>query len=171
MQINLIAAMDCNNGIGSGGNMPWELNPDLKRFRELTMGKPVVMGRVTADAIGKPLYGRLNVILSAKGLGLAGFTIDAVSKRSIEDAINHILHYTDYNQIFIIGGAQIYQKALDMGIVDRMYLTLIDHAFECDTFFPEYDMSQWKEVSRESHSYNDLNYSYVELTRIDSPNI
>lgn len=160
MLITIIAAMDRNRLIGEGNQLPWRLPADLRRFKALTMGKPIVMGRRTHESIGKALPGRRNIVLSrdpdfrAPGCEVA---------ESLEDALELC---ADDDEMMIIGGAQLYAEALPRA--DRMHLTLLDASFNGDAWFPAYDRRQWRETSREDHdagSDSPCPYSFVDLER------
>ncbi len=150
--------MSRNMVIGKNNKLPWKLSADLKRFRKITSGKPVIMGRKTFESIGRPLPNRINIIITrdsnykAEGCVIANSAADA-----LKAAKNH-------DEIMIIGGEQIFKEFLP--IANRMYLTLIDEDFEGDAHFPEYDKNKWKEVSREAHEDNSLKYSFVNLEKI-----
>jgi dihydrofolate reductase len=141
-RISIIAAVARNGVIGRRNRMPWHLPEDLKRFRQLTLGHAVIMGRRTFESIGKPLAGRNNIVITrspdwtASGCH-AAHSIEAAlaAPREREDA-------------FVIGGAEIYALALPFAF--RLYMTEIEHDFEGDAFFPEFDRSRWREASRES---------------------
>ena len=158
MIISLIAAMGKNRVIGADNSIPWKLPQDMKRFKELTTGKPVVMGRKTFEAIGRMLPNRTNIIITRdRNYKAEG----CVVVHSTEEA----LKAANKNQEFmIIGGAEIYKQFLP--IANKMYLTFIDKNFEGDAYFPEYDKNEWKEVSREEHAdENGLKYAFVNLER------
>jgi dihydrofolate reductase len=139
-RISIIAAVSRNHAIGRKNRMPWRLPEDLKRFRRLTLGHAVVMGRRTFDSIGKPLPGRDNIVVtrsrewSHPGCRAANSMEAALASTSQE--------------VFVIGGAEIYLLALPRAA--RLYLTEIERDFDGDAFFPEFDRSRWREVSRES---------------------
>ncbi|MEP7042174.1 MAG: dihydrofolate reductase [Dokdonella sp.] len=142
-QLSLIAALDRNLAIGRDGGMPWHLPDDLKRFKELTLGKPVLMGRKTALAIGRALPGRENIVLTR------GDTAPFAGQRvvhSIDEAIAH----AGAAQLAVIGGGEVYTLALPHAT--RLHLTWIDTAaVDVDTFFPPFDADAWTEIARESH--------------------
>jgi dihydrofolate reductase len=152
--ISLIWAMDENRAIGKDNKLPWHLPEDLKFFKRMTMGHPIVMGRKTHDSIGKPLPGRENIII----------TRDQHYKRdgcTVLNTINELLDYANQSQeeIFVIGGAEIFKELIPRA--DRIYLTLIHHQFEGDTFFPVFPMDDWKLESREMGIKDDKNpYDY-----------
>jgi len=141
MIISLIAAMDKNRLIGADNGMPWHLPADFKYFKEVTMGKPIVMGRKTFESIGKPLPGRLNVVISRRGFSAQGVT----SVESIDAALEAVNHA---EEVMIIGGANIYQQMIDKA--DRIYLTHVNAQCEGDAWFPEFDESQWNSVEEKS---------------------
>jgi dihydrofolate reductase len=128
MIISIIAAMADNRVIGRGGAIPWDIAADRRRFRELTMGHPVIMGRRTFESIGRPLPGRSNIILSRKPSFRAEGCIVA---NSLEDAL---LACGDADEVFICGGEELYRQAL--ATADRIFLTVIHQGFDGDAFFP-----------------------------------
>jgi len=160
MIISIIAAFGRNNVIGNNGEIPWDLPKDLARFRKITMGKPVIMGRVTFESIGKPLSGRVNIVLTrdplfkAKGVLIAG---------SIDEALEIA---GDAEEVMVIGGAGIYKHFLPLA--NHMYLTLLDEEYDGDTFFPQYELDEWGELSREIHkptTKNPFSFTFVHLKR------
>lgn len=159
MQIALIAAIAENRVIGRENRMPWHLPADLRRFRRLTLGKPVVMGRRTHQSIGRPLPGRQNIVLtSERGFAAPGCTV----VHSLEAAFAA----AESAEIMVIGGAGLYQTCLPRA--QRLYLTLIHRAFEGDTWFPDFDWNEWRETARTrvtSDPEVDFGYSFVDLER------
>ena len=141
--IVLVAALDRNRAIGRAGAMPWHLPDDLKRFKALTLGKPVLMGRKTALAIGRPLPGRLNLVLTrAETAPFPGQTV----VHSLDDAVAH----ANRAALCVIGGGEVYALALPHAT--RLHLTEIDTAAsDADTFFPAFDPGEWCEVARVHH--------------------
>lgn len=135
--ISLIVAHDENRVIGYQNDLPWYLPGDLKYFKEMTMGKPMIMGRKTYDSIGRPLPGRRNIVITrnedftAEGIEVVG---------SLEEALALV---EGEEEVMIIGGAQIFEQS--MAIADRLYITFIDHSFKGDTYFPSYE--DWKQIS------------------------
>ena len=164
LKLSMIAAMGKSRVIGKDNDMPWHLPADLQHFKKTTLGSPIIMGRKTYDSIGRPLPGRLNIILSRN----TRLEIDGCSVvNSLEDAVD-LAEKTDASEIFITGGAHLYDKFLENA--DRLYLTLIDKKFDGDTYFPDYTQFNWKEVAKENHKADDKNphaYSFVTLDRID----
>lgn len=161
MKTSMICAMASNRGIGYKNTLPWRLSNDLQRFKAVTMGKPIVMGRKTYESIGRPLPGRRNLILSRDPElqipGVECFTsYDEIRKSCTEEP-----------EVFIIGGAQIYEMLFPE--VDTLHLTLIDSEIVADAFFPEFDITQWQETEREKFKAdikNDYDYSFVTLEKI-----
>ncbi|MCZ7648499.1 MAG: dihydrofolate reductase [Planctomycetota bacterium] len=156
MKVNLIAAVSTNGVIGVENRLPWKLPGDLKRFKALTMGHPVVMGRKTWASIGRLLPGRENVILTRDpAFKLAGATIC----RSPEEALEKL---QDAGEIFVIGGAEVYAQFLPRA--DRLYLTLVHANVEGDARFPAFDAAGYAETSRESVD-GDPPYTFLTLER------
>lgn len=158
--ISLIAAMGEGRVIGIDNRLPWRLPADLKRFRELTMGKPILMGRKTFVSIGKPLAGRHNIVVTQDH---AFHTEGVTVTRSIDEAIAAA---GDVPELMVIGGAAIYSQLLPRA--DRLYLTEIHQHFEGDAFFPAYASNEWHEVERTDHAADEGHayaYSFVVLNR------
>jgi len=137
--ISLIVAASDNNVIGSKGELPWRLSSDLKRFKTLTMGKPIVMGRLTYESIGRALPGRRNIVITRQ-TGYEADGCDVVC--SIEAAIEAA---GDAKEIMIIGGGDIYRQCLPMA--ERIYMTRVHAEIEGDTFFPLLDDADWHQSS------------------------
>jgi dihydrofolate reductase len=159
-RISIIAALARNRTIGRGNAMPWRLPEDLKRFKRLTIGNAVIMGRKTFESIGTPLNGRDNIVITRSG---DWSRTGCVVVNSLEAALAAI---RGPEEAFVIGGAQIY--ALAMPLARRLYLTEIERDFEGDAFFPEFDRSQWREISRERHASGGaegFDYAFVECER------
>ena len=157
MIISLIAAVGKNNVIGVDNKLPWNLSADLKRFRAITSGKPVIMGRKTFESIGKPLPNRKNIIITRDKNYKADGCIMASSS---EEALNAA---KGNKEIMIIGGEQVFKMFLPKA--NKMYLTIIEKDFDGDAYFPEYDKNGWAEVSREEHKDSGLKYAFVDLER------
>ena len=156
--ITLVLAMAENGVIGKQGAIPWRIADDMKRFKALTLGKPVVMGRKTWDSLPrKPLPGRVNIVVTRQ----ADWAADgAVRASSFADALTKAHNATD---VMVIGGGEIYREALSRA--DRIELTELHRAFEGDASFA-FDKSGWREIARENHATPDgLAYSYVTLVR------
>ncbi len=147
----MIVAMDANRGIGVGNRLPWRLPADLKRFRELTMGHHLVVGRKTFESIGKPLPGRRMIIVTRdRDYRTEGCLV----ARSISEALD-LAKERGESEVFIGGGAEIYAQTL--GLADRIYLTSVDVEVEADAFFPEWDESEWIEQEHELHPADEKN--------------
>jgi dihydrofolate reductase len=153
MKISLIVATSQNHVIGKNNQLPWHLPADLKHFKSITMGKPIIMGRKTFESIGKPLPGRRNIVIS-RDRDLAITSCEVFS--SIEDALSAV---NNTPEIMIIGGANLYSQLFSRA--NYIYLTMIDAEFEGDAFFPELNLTEWKLISEEKHLPDEKNrYSY-----------
>lgn len=159
-ELILVAAMARNRVIGDEGGMPWHLPADLKHFKAVTMGCPIIMGRRTFESIGKPLPGRTNIVISRSrpelpdGVELAGSLDEAVDMAGAE-------------RVMVIGGGQVYREALDRA--DRLELTLIDAVVTGDTEFPEWSAKDWqltKMVSRPADDANPHNLVFASFARV-----
>ncbi|MCD7976431.1 MAG: dihydrofolate reductase [Tannerellaceae bacterium] len=161
--ISIIVAIAENNAIGKNQDLLWHLPNDMKRFKNLTTGHPIIMGRKTFESLPKgPLPNRKNIILTT--VPEAGF-VNCFACESMDDALEIC---EKQEEVFMIGGAMVYKQALE--IADKMYLTLVHHVFEdADTFFPEINYAEWKEIERqdfpadEKHAYP---YSFFTYERI-----
>ena len=140
--VSIIVAVAQNGTIGDKNALLWHISEDLRFFKRTTSGHPVIMGRKTYDSLGRPLPNRTNVVISRTAEHIEGCTI----ARSLEEAI---AMFPADEEVFIIGGAQIYALALD--VADRFYLTRVEHDYEGDTKFPEWDESQWQLVEQEAY--------------------
>ena len=158
MKISLIAAMDQNRLIGNNNQLPWHLSEDLRHFKALTIGKPIIMGRNTFESIGKALPGRQNIVLTSN----KDWTAEGVDAADSLEA--GIALAGDADEIMIIGGVKLYQFALP--VADCMYLTLIEQSFEGDAHFPAWDESEWQETSRETQDI-DFVFHFVTLIKQD----
>lgn len=159
-RLTLIAALARNGVIGRAGRIPWQLPGDLPRFKRITLGHPVIMGRKTWESLGRPLPGRRNLVISrAAGLALAGAEVFASLAAAITACQNA-------DEAFVIGGTEAYREALPLA--DRLLLTEIDADIEGDAHFPPFDRSLWREVRRETHpasADNPLPFAYVDYER------
>jgi dihydrofolate reductase len=157
--ISLIVAMGSNRVIGRDNRLPWRMPADMKRFRAITMGKSILMGRLTYDSIGRPLNGRHNIVLTRdRDFRAAGCTV--------ANSIDEALRAAGKGEILVIGGGLLYEQMLPMA--DRIYLTLLDAQFEGDSYFPLIEARTWTEVSREmcpADASNAYNYAFIVLER------
>ena len=147
MTLSMIVAASENNAIGKDNDLLWHLPKDLKYFKETTKGHHIIMGRKTFDSVGKPLPGRTNIVISRR----EDFNPEGVVRaNNLENAIELV---EDDQEPFIVGGAQIYEQALDY--VDRVYLTRVHAHVNGDTHFPELDPDEWQRVLHENHKKDD----------------
>ena len=170
MRKALIVAMAQNRVIGRDNKLPWYLPGDLRYFKQVTMGKPIIMGRKTWDSIGRPLPGRLNVVVSRDSSWQA--PAGTVKAGSLEEAFTRAqaqAEIEDREEIMVIGGGQIYAEALPQ--TDRMYVTLVHDEVAGDAWFPDVNWEEWEEIGREDFSASDNNphdYSFVVYQRLSS---
>jgi dihydrofolate reductase len=155
--ISLIAAMSKNRVIGINNTLPWHLPADLQHFKQLTLGHPIIMGRKTFESIGRALPGRTNLIISRNNYSPPA---NCVVVSSIEAAIDSC---KEIDEIFFIGGAQIYEQAIQFA--DRLYLTEIDTDITGDAHFPEIDSAHWLETDRQHHQELPYAYDFVTYNR------
>ena len=158
--LSLIVAMDENRLIGNNNQLPWRLPADLAFFKRTTMGKPIIMGRKTFDSIGRPLPGRRNIVIT-RDPEFSAEGCDVVY--SIEAALAGCSHH---DELMLIGGATLYEQTLDR--VSSMYITQIHHGFSGDTWFPEFDVTQWEIAEKEDFDADQANpftYSFVKYVR------
>ncbi|MFY9326793.1 MAG: dihydrofolate reductase [Georgfuchsia sp.] len=153
--LTLIAAVARNGTIGRDNTLPWRLPEDLKHFKALTIGHPIVMGRKTWESLGRPLPGRLNIVVTRD---TAYHAEGATVVNSLQDALHLVI---DAEELFVIGGAEIYRLALPLA--DRLQLTELDADFDGDTHFPAFARSAWHETARVQHRA-DAGYDYAFVT-------
>jgi dihydrofolate reductase len=147
----IVVAIGRNGVIGADGDLPWPRTGDLAQFKALTMGHPMVMGRTTFESIGRPLPGRTSIVLSRD----PAWTVDgALVAGDLPTALARAAELDD--EVFVIGGAQVYAAAFAAGVVDRMVVTHVDLAPEGDAWFPDVDWSQWAETDRQAHDGYDI---------------
>ncbi|MET3051625.1 dihydrofolate reductase [Pseudomonas alkylphenolica] len=151
LPLSLIAALAENRVIGIDNSMPWHLPGDFKYFKATTLGKPIIMGRKTWDSLGRPLPGRLNLVVSRQpGLQLEGAEVFA----SLDEAIVRAEQWAlaqGVDELMLIGGAQLYTQAIERGLADRLYLTRVELNPEGDAWFPEFDLAQWALASTQAN--------------------
>ncbi len=164
MKLSIIAAMSANRVIGRDNSLPWKLPEDWKRFKNLTMGHHLLMGRKTFESIGQPLPGRTTVVITRQS---RYSPTGALVAHSIEQALQMA---AQESEVFVAGGAQIYQQMLPRA--DRLYLTSIDKEFEGDTAFPDFDESDWQLIFKENRGPDEKNsyhYSFLTYERLQNP--
>ena len=164
MNVSLIVAVSRNGVIGLDNQLPWHLPEDLKYFKSVTMGKPLIMGRKTFESIGRPLPGRTNIVITrdsgwhAEGVEVAQTLLQAMTLARLACA------QAELNEIMVIGGEQIYRLALP--VADRLYLTEVQAEVEGDAFFPAYDPDQWQQISEQLPQQTDMHpYRFLVLDR------
>ena len=158
-QISIIVAHSRNMAIGKANALVWRLPEDLKRFKKLTTGHPIIMGRKTHQSIGKPLPDRTNIVVTRDmDLEIPGCIVTHSAVEAIEKAKEF-----DQEEIFIIGGAEIYKETLPLA--DRLYVTKVDMHVDGDAFFPQYSDIFTKKISEESGEFEGLKYSYLILEK------
>jgi dihydrofolate reductase len=160
--ITIIAAIAKNNALGKDNDLIWHLPSDLKRFKKVTSGHHILMGRNTFESIGKPLPNRTTIIITRNK---NYFQDGCLIAHSIEEAIELV---ENDDAIFIIGGAQIYKEAIEKDLVDQLDITQVHQEFEADVFFPEIDLNIWKETNREdfkSDEKNKFDYSFLSFKK------
>ncbi|ABC32506.1 Dihydrofolate reductase [Hahella chejuensis KCTC 2396] len=149
--LSIVVARAENGAIGVENTLPWRLSNDLQYFKQVTMGKPIIMGRKTFDSIGRPLPGRTNIVVTRNkdwrhdGVNVAHSLDEAVSLAAREQA----------EEVMLIGGAELYRQGL--AAAQRVYLTEVKTSVQGDAFFPELDLADWRETSRESHPADEKN--------------
>ena len=164
MHVSLIAALDRNHAIGKGNALPWHLPDDLKRFKALTLGKPILMGRKTAESLGRALPKRRNLVLTRAGRvpfdGMQAVT-------SLDEALE--IAGRDGEELCVIGGGELYALALPQAT--HLHLTHVDASVEgADVFFPRFDADDWREVARAAHPVDAMHafaFAFVDYLRID----
>lgn len=159
--ISLIAALDSNYAIGRGGAMPWHLPDDLKRFKQLTLGKPVLMGRKTALAIGRALPGRRNLVLTRGDVA-------PFAEQDAVPSLDAAIVAAGDNELCVIGGGEVY--ALALARATRLHLTWIETAAaDADAFFPAFDQTAWRETARVHHpvdTRHEYAFDFVDYVRL-----
>ncbi len=159
MKLSIVVALANNNVIGKDGKLPWNIPEDKKRFKKITEGHCVLMGRETHDSIGGPLPARTNLILTRdKTLQKEG----CVVLHTLRDAVKYAIQNGE-QELMVIGGEQIYR--LTLPLVEKIYMTKILQDFEGDTFFPQIDETSWKEISREEFHDEKIPFEFRTLER------
>lgn len=167
MIISLIVAMDENRGIGKDNRIPWHLSSDLKRFKQLTLGHHIIMGRKTYESIGRPLPGRTSIVITRNTKYRSAADHDQIQiVMSLKDALK-IAENAGDTEAFVIGGAEIFKQAICRA--DRIYLTRVHALLDCDTYFPVIDQNEWSdspETFIPSDEHNQYESTYQILSRL-----
>lgn len=160
MKISLIAAMDQNRLIGANNQLPWHLSTDLRQFKHLTLGKPILMGHKTYQSIGKPLPQRRNLVLTRDR------TLDLPECECVYSFDEALKQVEDEPELMVIGGCAVYELTLPMAT--HLYLTRIDASFSGDTYFPAWDTKQWAIVSRQAQTpEKGIAFEFITYERIN----
>jgi dihydrofolate reductase len=164
--VSIIVAMSANRGIGRNNDLMWHLPEDMKFFKDKTFGHPVIMGRKNYESIPekyRPFKNRLNIVISSQVNYNAP---DCILVQSLSDALIAAKQHEE-NEVFVIGGGQVYREALELMVVDRMYITEVDAVFsDAEVFFPDFDENQWEKIELtrktkdEKHSFPFVVYEY-----------
>ena len=165
--IALVVARAENRAIGKGGDLPWHLHSDMRYFRKVTMGKPIIMGRLTFKSLGRALDGRLNIVLTRNAAFEAPGAIMTYSLEEALDVARRAAAKAHVDEIMVMGGEDVFREVLPQA--SRIYLTEVHAAPHADTWFPELDLSEWREVSRKAHAAgprDDHDFSFVVLDRM-----
>lgn len=165
MRLSMVAALALNGVIGRDGDLPWRLPADLKRFKKLTLGHPILMGRTTYESIGRPLPGRRNLVLSRKGFSADGIEVFSALDKAI-DAVGAV------DELMVIGGARVYEAVLPSA--HRLYLSVVHGEFEGDTWFPAIEPSAWTIVSTDHVPADERNqwaHTWFTLDRSQGPSL
>ena len=168
-RLSIIVAVAQNRVIGCENHLPWRLSKDLKNFKRITLGKPMIMGRKTFESLGRPLPGRPHIVLTRNGN--ASFK-NVTYAPSFNDALEAARSFVEKenDEIMVIGGENVFREALTQA--DRIYLTEVHMKAAGDVRFPHFNLSDWLEVYRESFnacSYDTCDYSFVTLDRVNKP--
>ncbi len=148
--ITIVVAMGKNREIGKNNQLLWHLSKDLKHFKDLTSGHPIIMGRKTYESIGKPLPNRTNIVISKKD---DWFEEGILIVGSVKEAVKFAKKIDE--EVFIIGGGNIYEQTIDLA--DKLEVTLVDAELEADTFFPKINEKIWRKIGEENHQKDEKN--------------
>lgn len=162
--VSIIAAIGQGRALGKSNDLLWRIPDDLKRFRTLTTGHPIVMGRKTFESIGKPLPNRTSIVITRDPSSISRFNLDdsrLITAGSLEEALEKAKAIDP--EVFVIGGGQIFEQALPF--TDRLYMTIIDDAKEADIYFPEYESAFTKVTFHEIREHEGLKYKWVDLEK------
>ena len=165
--IALVVAKAENGAIGRGGDLPWHLRSDMRYFRHITMGKPIIMGRLTFMSLPRALDGRLNIVLTRNAAFTAPGAVMAYNLEEALDVARRAAKRDSVNEIMVMGGEDVFREVLPQA--DRIYLTEVHASPDADTWFPALDPREWRESSREAHDAgpnDDHDFSFVVLERL-----
>ena len=163
MQISIIVAVSQNGVIGKDNQLIWRLPDDLKRFKRLTLGHPMIMGRKTYDSIGKPLPGRTSIVVSRNpNLSIEGVLVANTFEEALEKAA-----FTGADEVFVIGGGNIYEESLQLA--DKIYLTDVHTVIDGDTFFYLPNKAEWKEVANTNHPADERHAFAFDFIDLEKP--
>jgi len=161
VKLAIIVATDEKGLIGRDNDLPWKLSADLQYFRKVTMGKPLIMGRTTHESIGRALPGRKNIVVTKN------LTYQAEECCVVHSVAGALEACDEAEEVMVMGGASLYEQLLPQA--DRLYLTQVHASLEGDTWFPDWQQSEWQELGREDHPADDKNdypYSFIVFERI-----
>ncbi len=162
MIVAMVVAIAENRAIGKDNQLLWHLPKDLKHFKQITAGHTIIMGRKTFDSMGKPLPNRRNIVISRnKDLELPGAELVG----SVQEAL--ALCAADEEEVYIIGGGEIYKMA--MPLTDKIYLTVVQHSFDGDAYFPEIEPGEWKETASEYHAPDEKHQFGFTFSTLERP--
>jgi len=162
MKISIIAAIGRNGELGKKGQIPWHISEDFRRFKQITLGHPVVMGRKTWESLPiKPLPGRYNIVITRDSSYIMQNSENVKMVSSLKGALRLATLAQGNDECFIIGGGQIFNQSISLA--DKLYLTIIDASFDADTFFPDY--SEFKKISEEDGQEGNYKYKFIELEK------
>ncbi|HSX08860.1 MAG TPA: dihydrofolate reductase [Candidatus Saccharimonadales bacterium] len=159
--ISIIAAIDDKNGVGKKNDLLFKIHEDFKRMKELTTGHPIIMGRKTFESIGRVLPNRTNIIITRD----SSYKVEgAVVVHSLDEGLDIAKKSEGSDEIFIFGGGEIWKQAIEKGVVDRLYLTIVEGDYGADTFFPDYSEFT-KIISEEKKEADGYRYNFLTLER------
>ncbi len=164
-RISIISALDEKRGIGKGNDLLFKIPRDMQRLKTLTTGHPLVMGRKTFESLGRRLPNRAHIVISRDPEGTKNLSYQPdVIVPSLEEALEKAKACDGSDEIFIFGGGQIFTEAVEKGLVDRLYLTLVKGDYDADVFFPDYSMFT-KVLKKEEHEEDGYQYTFLDLER------
>lgn len=161
--ISIIVAIDEKRGIGKNNELLFRIPEDFKRLKEKTSGHPIIMGRKTYNSIGRPLPNRTNIVIS-RTKSVNSENGELIQTTSLEDAIEIAKKSPGSDELFIFGGGQIFKEAMEKGLVDRLYITMVKGEYDADTFFPEYHEFT-KELEHIDKEFNEYKFTFLTLEK------